>query len=57
MIRRWHPVNTCSSRYAIAGADSMPSLLLSVTVCVVFAAVMFVLAMLSARRATAGDLK
>jgi ABC-2 type transport system permease protein len=40
-----------------AGSDSMPSLLLSVTVCLVFAAVMFVLSMLSARRATAGDLK
>jgi ABC-2 type transport system permease protein len=38
-------------------AAGMPSMLLSLTVCVLFAAVMFVAAMAGARRATAGDLK
>ena len=39
-----------------AGPDAPPSLLLSVTVCVLFGAATFALAMRFARRATAGDL-
>jgi len=46
-------------RHTMFGASEgePPSLLLSVTVSVLFAAGVFVLAMRTARRATAGDLK
>jgi ABC-2 type transport system permease protein len=50
-------------RHALWGSDAsksasaMPSLFVSLAVCLAFAAVMFFLAMAGARRATAGDLK
>jgi hypothetical protein len=41
---------------ARAGGEGVPSLLLSVAVCVAFAAACLAVAMAGARRATAGDL-